>query len=65
MLRESDIMHESGAFWVCRDRDRYTVLRAGVTHSVSDSAYAKTPDGLSLAIARAKYLAKRAEAAPC
>ena len=60
MTRESDILHEAGAYWVCRDRDAYTVYKNGVTHSTADSAYAKTADGLSIAIARANYLAKRA-----
>lgn len=59
MTRESDIMHEAGAYWVCRDRTSYTVYRVTLTHSVADSAYEKTPDGLSIAIARCNYLAKR------
>ena len=59
MTRESDIMHESGRFWVCREKDCYAVFRSGSTHSVSDSAYHKSPDGLSLAIARCDYLASR------
>jgi hypothetical protein len=59
-MRESDIMHENGAFWVGRERDAYVVYRVGVTHSVSDSAYARDDDGLSIAKARCDYLAKRA-----
>jgi len=59
MYRETDIMHEAGNYWVARDRKAYTVFKAGVTHSVSDSAYAKSADGLSIAIARCNYLAKR------
>lgn len=56
--KESDIVHEAGRFWVLREarRGRYTVFVTGVTHSASDSAYALTPDGLSLAIARCDYL---------
>lgn len=61
MTRESDIMHENGDFWVCRDRNSYTVYKCGVTHSTSDSAYEKTPDGLSIAVARCDYLARRAK----
>jgi hypothetical protein len=34
------------------------VLRTGLTHSTSDSAYPRTPGGLSIAIARCNYLAK-------
>ncbi len=58
-MQERDIMHETGNYWVARDANAYTVFKAGATHSTSDSAYAKTPDGLSIAIARADYLAKR------
>ncbi len=59
MTTESDILHENGAFWVCRERNAYTVFRNGVTAATSDSSYAKTPDGLSIAKARCDYLAKR------
>lgn len=60
-MRESDIVHENGRFWVCRDlkTNRYTVFRSGTTHSVSDSAYPLTPEGLTLAAARCDYLAGR------
>ena len=60
-MKEADIVHENGAYWVCRDRQTpaYIVFQIGATHSVSDSAYALTPDGLSIAIARCDYLAKR------
>ena len=60
-MRESDILHESGPFWVGRDPASYIVWRSGVTHSTSDSAYPKTLDGLSIAIARCDYLARRAQ----
>lgn len=61
-VREQDIVHECGDFWVHRDQthDRYTVYRAGSTHSESDSSYPFTPDGMSLAVARANYLDRRA-----
>jgi hypothetical protein len=58
-MRESDIMHENGAYWVGRGRNAYVVYRVGITHSTSDSAYARTPDGLSIAVARCNYLAER------
>ena len=58
MIRESDIKHETGAHWVLDDKKCYMVLRVGVTHSTSDSAYPRTPDGLSIAIARCNYLEK-------
>jgi len=67
-MRESDIVHENGDYWVKRERDAYTVYRVGLTHSTSDSSYAKTPEGLSVAISRCDYLARRvtgsAEAKP-
>lgn len=58
-LTERDIKHEAGTYWVADERDAYTVYRNGVTYSTSDSSYAHTPDGLSIAIARCNYLAKR------
>jgi len=58
-MRESDIMHEVGDYWVARQKGTYVVYKVGVTHSISDSAYAKTPDGLSIAIARCNYLASK------
>ena len=63
-MQESDIMHETpcGNYWVGRDKcsKAYVVYKVGVTHSTSDSAYALNADGLSIAICRADYLAKRA-----
>lgn len=64
MTRERDIKHEAGRFWVCDTGRAYAVMIAGATHSASESAYERTPDGLSLAIARCDYLARRAEIAP-
>lgn len=65
MTRESDIVHQSGAFWVLRDRAAYVVMRDLATHAVSDCGFPKTDDGLSLAVARCDYLAGRAvRAAP-
>jgi hypothetical protein len=57
-MRESDIAYENGDYWVAREKDRYTVYQSGITHSVSDSAYRKDADGLSIAIARCDYLAR-------
>jgi hypothetical protein len=59
-MTESDIMHENGPYWVGAARGAYVVYKSGATHSTSDSAYAKTADGLTIAIARADYLARRA-----
>ncbi|WP_445496819.1 hypothetical protein [Photorhabdus sp. SF281] len=56
-MREKDIVHENGKFWVLRDKDAYCVMKSGVTHAVGDSAYALNEDGLSIAITRCDYLA--------
>jgi hypothetical protein len=60
-MKERDIVYENGTAWVFKDirKDCYTVFRAGITHSTSDSAYALDEDGLSLAKARVDYFAKR------
>lgn len=59
MIRESQIKHSAGRYWVLDTRRDYSVMCDGLTHAESDSSYARTPDGLSIAIARADYLAKR------
>jgi hypothetical protein len=64
VTRESDIVHETPVCWVKRDRKAYTVYRIGVTYITSDSAYAKSADGLSIAVARCNYLTKRAATSP-
>lgn len=58
--KEADIAYENGRAWVFRDTKGkcYTVFTVGVTHSTSDSAYPLDDDGLSIAKARADYLAK-------
>ena len=60
-MKESDIVYESWGAWVFRDEKKaqYTVFNAGITHSTSDSAYPIDPDGLSIACARADYLARK------
>lgn len=63
-LTEEDIVHENGNFWVAREADNkppaYIVYKAGPTHSTPDGGYPLNADGLSIAIARCDYLAKRA-----
>lgn len=58
-MTEDDILHERNGYWVKNDRRSgkqiFTVMRSGLTHSVSDSSY----DDLSLAIARCDYLATK------
>lgn len=60
MIRESQIVHENGPAWILKGPRSYTVYLAGVTHSVSDSAFPLDDDGLSIAKCRADYLAKHA-----
>lgn len=57
--KEKDIKHEAGRAWVLDTGKAYAVMVARVTHSTSDSAYERTPDGLSIAVARCDYLGKR------
>ena len=49
---------ERDIHWVLDTGKAYAVMIAGVTHSTSESAYERTPGGLSLAIARCDYLAR-------
>ena len=58
-MREQDVLHENGPAFVVRTANSYDVLVNKITHSELDSAYHKTGDGLSIAKARADYLAKR------
>ena len=67
MFRERDIVHENGEFWVLKSTKEkcYYVMvpdkkNYGVT-CISDSAYSLDSDGLSIAIARCDYMAKRAK----
>lgn len=57
--REKDIKHDApgGVYWVLDTGKAYAVMVVGVTHSTSESAYERTPDGLSIAVARCDYLA--------
>lgn len=60
-MKESEIVYEIGKYWVFDDKKnkRYTVFKSGINASESDSSYARTDDGLSIAKARADYLNKR------
>ena len=61
-VKEEDIVYEApgGAAWVWRDKKggRHVVFRTGLVCSESDSAYPLDADGLSIARARADYLAR-------
>lgn len=58
-MREQDIKHESGRFWVGDTKNSYTVYATGICVSNPDSSYERDEDGLSIAIARCNYLARR------
>lgn len=62
MLKEKDIAHENGAFWVWHNKQAscYAVMVTGATCSQSESSYPLNDDGKSLAVARCDYLARRA-----
>lgn len=62
-MKESDIVHERGDFWVFKDKKGYHVMKAGITHSTSDSSYTLDENGLSVAKARCNYLDNRARKA--
>lgn len=57
--KESQIKHEAGKYWVLDTGTSYQVMAIKGTHSETDSAYERSGDGLSIAIARCNYLAKR------
>lgn len=57
-MKEKDIIHENGKFWVLKNKDGYYVMVCGTTLSTSESSYAQ----LDLAVARCDYLAKRSAA---
>lgn len=57
--KESNIVHEAPTgHYVYKEKGSYTVYRPTITHAVSDSSYALTEDGLSIAKARCDYLAR-------
>lgn len=60
-MKVKDIVHENKNFWVYRDKKHkmYVVFKNTLTHSVSDSAFPLSDNGLSLAIARCDYLQGR------
>lgn len=57
-MKEKDIKHENGKYWVGDTKNSYTVFKLGPSYSTSDSSYHHNKDGLSIAIARCDYLAK-------
>lgn len=58
-MKENDIIFETSGNYVTRERLGYVVWRHNDWHTLSDSTYELTPDGLSIAKARCDYLAKK------
>lgn len=58
-MTESQIVHQNGCYWVADADNQYTVYGDRLSASEADSSYERTPDGLTLAKARADYLARR------
>lgn len=58
-MKIESIKYEKGNYWVGKINNTYQVFKNVLTHSVADSTYEKTADGLSIAIARCNYLAKK------
>ena len=58
-MKEKDIKHENGKYWVGLLDNTYTVFKIGITHSVSVQSFKADSDGLSCAIAYCDFLAKR------
>lgn len=54
-MKESNIIYEAGRAWVGKQKHGYIVYVKNTMHSVSDSTYLLTADGLGLAICRADW----------
>lgn len=58
--KEEDIIAEFGSAWVLRSqKNQCYYVMVSDTVSASESAYVLNDDGLSIALARAKYLSGR------
>ena len=58
MVKEKQIVHENGDFWVLQEKAKvFTVMKAGITHSTSIQSF----DDLSLATAYCDYKANRSK----
>jgi hypothetical protein len=58
MIREKDIIKESGNFWVLKCSTGFDVMKNTITHSVPIASFG--PKQLDLAEAYFNYLTKRA-----
>jgi len=53
------ILHTRGAYCVAQEASAYVIYRLGAAGRERDSAFAVTPSGRSIAVARCDYLAAR------
>lgn len=54
-MKESDILYERGAYWICLIRGAHHVMKSGITHSETVQPFGGDADGLSLAKAYVDY----------
>ena len=57
MIKESDIIKESGNYWVLKCRTGYDVMKNGITHSITIASFG--PSQFDLADAYFNYMVKR------
>ena len=58
MLKESDIIKESGNYWILKCRNGFDVMKNSITHSVAIASFG--PSQYDLADAYFNYMVKRA-----
>lgn len=58
-MKESDILHEVGDFWVCKVDKTYSVYKNGITHASPVASFPLGDSGLSLAKAYCDYKGQR------
>lgn len=54
-MKESDIVFESGNWWISKTKDYYKVHKNIGTHSTIEAMYNRTIDGLSNALYYCQY----------
>jgi hypothetical protein len=58
MIKESDIIQESGKYWVLKCSTGFDVMKNGITHSIALASFG--PKQLDLAEAYFNYMVKMA-----
>ncbi|WP_038093624.1 hypothetical protein [Acidihalobacter prosperus] len=59
MLKEHQIKHENGRYWIYDGKEYFNVMRCGATCSESIATFEHDDDGFSCAKAYVDYLANR------